>query len=67
MKPPQELGTLVNAKVGLANSVNQKPIFEWYMVRKGSKNGHQKGMCSKHVNYCTFNSQHNWIDLCDHL
>lgn len=67
MKPPKELETLVNANVGLANSINQKTIFEWYVVRKGSKNGHQKGMCSKYDNYCTFNSQLYWIDLCDHL
>ena len=24
------------------------PIFEWYVVRYGSKNGYQKDMCSKY-------------------
>ena len=25
------------------------PIPEWYVVRCGSKNGHQKDMCSKEI------------------
>jgi len=42
------------------------PIFEWCVVRYGSKNGHQKdmcckeiGLCSKFVNYSRRSSQNN--------
>ena len=27
--------------------LNRTPIFKWCVVRSGSKNGHQKGTCSK--------------------
>ena len=48
-------------------------VVEWYMVRCGSKNGHQKDMgleeivCSKYTNYSRFYSQCNWEDLHDHF
>ena len=50
-------------------------IFAWCVGRCGSKNGHQKCMCSKvigrpikkHANYSKFETQHNLGDLCDHL
>ena len=29
--------------------LNQIPIFEWYVNRCGSKNMHQKDMCSKEI------------------
>ena len=43
-------------------------VFEWYVARCGSKNGHHKGMCfernwimgSKYVHHSRFNSQHIW-------
>ena len=51
-------------------------IFEWYVVRSGSKNGHQNGlMCLKEIGLRTRNmliilgSIVNMIggDVCDHL
>ena len=39
-------------KVDVPNSVTcptQKPIFEWYVVWCGSKNGHQKDMRLKEI------------------
>ena len=50
-------------------------IFEWCVVRCGSKNGHHKGiMCLKEIgvsaqnmlNHSRLNSQHNWGGLYDH-
>ena len=29
--------------------ITSKPIFEWYVVRCGSKNGHQKDICLKEI------------------
>ena len=31
------------------------PIFEWYVVRSGSKNGHQKDLCLKETRTCAQN------------
>ena len=43
------------------------PLFEWYLVMCGSKNGHQKymclkeiGLCAQHVlNHSSLNDQHD--------
>ena len=42
------------------------PIFEWYGLRCGSKNGYQKDTClkrltrySKYVDHSRFNNQHD--------
>ena len=43
------------------------PIYEWYVVRSGSKNGHQTDMCSKYAKHSRSNSQHDWGELYDHL
>ena len=48
-------------------SVNLTPIFEWYVVRCGSKNGYQEDMCLEEIGLraqiiitiSKFNSQHN--------
>ena len=32
-------------KLDVNIAINWTPIFEWYVVRCGSKNGHQKNMC----------------------
>ena len=32
--------------------LNQIPIFEWYVVRYGSKNGQQKDMFLKEIGLC---------------
>ena len=50
-------------------------IFEWCVVRCGSKNGHQKDMFSnkigfgaqKYANHCGLISNRNWENLHDHL
>ena len=39
-------------KIDMLDSVtylNRTPIFEWYMVRFGSKDGHQKDICLKEI------------------
>ena len=49
-------------------------MFEWYVVRSGSKNGYQKRhflkgdwiKCSKYDNHSRLSSEHNWEDLYDH-
>ena len=33
----------------MLNSVNQAPMFEWCVVRCGSKNGHYEDMCLKEI------------------
>ena len=35
--------------------LNQTPTFEWYVVRYGSQDGHQKGMCYKKIGLCAQN------------
>ena len=58
----------------MPNSVtylNKTPIFDWCVIRCGSKNGHQKKQmfkrdwttCSIFVNHSRNNSQHNLGDL----
>ena len=48
------------------------PIFEWYVVRFGSKNEHQKDMCLKgltclnYVNHFRRDNQHDFGDLYEH-
>ena len=41
------------AKVNVLDSVTclfgMSPIFDWFVVRCGSKNEHQKDMCSKEI------------------
>ena len=40
------------SKVDMLNSniaIFRTPIFEWYMFRCGSKNGHQNYMCFKKI------------------
>ena len=32
--------------------LTKTPIFEWYVVRCGSKNGYQKHMCFKEIGLC---------------
>ena len=32
-------------KSNLVTYLNQRPLFEWCVVRCGPRNGHQKGMC----------------------
>ena len=39
----------------LVNYLTQTPIFEWCMVRCGSKNEHQRNMCSKEIGLCAEN------------
>ena len=69
MKPSSQIQK--SSKVDVLNSVtylNRTPIFEWYVIRCGSENKHQKDMClkkewttrSKHVNHLELNSQYNW-------
>ena len=41
-------------------------IFEWYMVRSGSKNGHQNTYVQKRLDYM-LNSQNDWGDPYDHI
>lgn len=50
------------------------PIFEWRVVRFGSKYGHQKDMfksnwtaCITFGNQSRLNTQQNWVNLYDHL
>ena len=50
------------------------PVFEWYVVRCGSKNGHQRlvfkrdwATCSKYLNYSRLSSQHVWGNQYGHL
>ena len=51
---------------------NWRPIFDWCVVRWGSKNKHHIHTCSKgdwtpssiYINYSTINSEHTWEDLC---
>ena len=51
----------------LITYLKQTPIFEWCVVRCGSKNGHQKGICfkdwttcSKFVDRFMLNGLQNW-------
>ena len=37
-----------DASIDVPN-LGQTPIFEWYVVRCGSKVGHQKNMCLKRL------------------
>ena len=63
--------------VDLCYSITPKiwtPIFEWCVVRCGSKNGQLKYVfkrdwttCLKYVTHSRFNGQHNLGDLYDHL
>ena len=57
------------SKVSRPNSVthpNQTPIFEWCVVKCGSKYVHQKDMClRKIVNHSSLNDQHTWENLYD--
>ena len=51
---------------------NWTPIFEWYVVGVGAKNGYRKDKCLKEIGLCTqnysrFNNQHEWKNLYDHL
>ena len=47
---------------------NWTPIFHWCVVRCGSKNGHQKDMCTKDIGLCAqnlftiqgLNNKFNW-------
>ena len=49
--------------------LNGVPIFEWYLVEYGSKNGYPKNMCLKRLELhaqtmiiiiSSSNNQHNW-------
>ena len=58
----------------LVSYLNRIFIFEWYVVRCGSKNGHQNDvskrhctMCSRNDNHSRLNRQHNWRDVYGHL
>ena len=58
----------------LVTYLNRTSIFEWYVIRYGSKNGHQKDvskrewtMCSRNDNHSSLNRQHSWRDLYGHL
>ena len=45
------------------------PIFEWSVVRCGSKNRHPKDVCLKEIEQRAqkINNRHDWKDLYDHL
>ena len=46
----------VPTNIDVPNSVNQLPIFEWCVVRCGSKNGYQKGIiCLSEIGICAQN------------
>jgi hypothetical protein len=47
--------------------LTKTPIFEWYVVWCGSKNGYQKHMCPRFYNHSKLNSQLNWGDLHDQV
>ena len=55
--------------------INRTPMFEWYVIRRGSKNIYQKDMflnrdwttCSKYDDHFKLNDHHNEEDLYDHL
>ena len=53
----------------VVTSLNWTPIFDWYVVWCGSKNGYGKHVIKKKVVTLTFKSQHNFdIErLYDHL
>ena len=36
-------------------SLNWVSLFEWYVVRRGSKNGHQNDMCLEEIGLCVQN------------
>ena len=36
----------------ITNYLNQTPIFEWYVIRCGFRNGYQRDMCIKEINPC---------------
>ena len=67
----------VLGKISGPNSVTYlklAPIFEWRVVRCGSKYGHQKDMFKRNWTVCInfgdhsrLNSQQNWVNLYDHL
>ena len=73
----KELGNLTKVHVAKSNTTFiSTPILEWFMVRGGSKNIHQKHVfksdwitCSIYTNHSRFNSQHGrgGGDLHDHL
>jgi hypothetical protein len=39
----------------LVTSLNQTPIFQWYVVWFGSKNGYQEDMCLREIRLCAHN------------
>lgn len=41
------------------------PIFQWFVVKCGFKNGHPKCMCSTFVKHHGLNNWHNWGDQLD--
>ena len=48
LKAPNSLHPTFKANVpNLVTCLNKTPLFEWYMVRCGSKNGYQKDTCLK--------------------
>ena len=56
-------------KVHMANSntaIIKTPVFEWYVVRCGSQNGHQTDKCfeiglrTQNSNHSRLNGQHDW-------
>ena len=56
--------------------VDRTPIFDWCVVRRGSKNKHHEDTCSEEIglrlhifinSYFTFSSRHDWEDLCVQL
>ena len=40
--------------------LNWMPIFEWYVVECGSKNGYPKDMCVKEMGTTCSNYRHLW-------
>jgi len=60
---------------GLSLLIGHLHIFEWYVVRCGSKNIDSKGhvferdwtTCSEYDSHSRLNSVGNWGDLYDHL
>ena len=43
------------------------PIFQWFVVKCGSKNGHPKCMCTTFVKHHGLNNRHNLGDQLDYF
>jgi hypothetical protein len=51
--------------------LNQTHVFDWHVIRRGSKSKHHNDTCLKEIglrlqiiNYSTLNGKHSWEDLC---